>query len=459
MRRAASLPDMGQAGNGAIFRWLLRVSLPIMASNFIQTVYNLTDAFFLGKLGAAELSAPTIAFSVIFFLVVFGFALAMAGTTLIAQSKGKNDQEKVDFYLGQTTTLLLSIGVFLSVVGVLIAGPLLRLLQTPSDVFAYARDYITIIFAGLPLMFGFFILQAGMQGIGNTITPLWVQAISVGLNVGLDPLLIFGIGFFPAMGVRGAAVATVIARCIGSAIAFWILIRGDRGLRLRLRHMVPKKESVLLMLRIGIPASIGHGVSALGFTVLQGIVNVFDTAVIAAFGVGNRIVSLFNMPAMGISRATTTIVGQSLGAKRPDLTMRSVWIAVAMVLGFLVPAMTFTFFFGRYFVRFFVDDAATIGYGVMLFRIVSPSVVFFGVFMILTGAFQGSGDTKPIMVMNIARLWALRVPLAYLLAIALGIGPTGIWLSMFISNIVVSAFGLYWFRRGTWMHAVRTDEV
>lgn len=442
-----------------IFSSLIKIAFPLMLSSLLQTLYNITDAFFLGKLGKEELSAPTIAFNIIFFLVIFGMGMSMAGTTLIAQSKGKGDDRKVDFYLGQTAVILLIFSVVLSVIGILATDPLLYLLQTPPEVFEHTHNYMIIIMAGLPFMFGFFVLQGSLQGIGNTVTPLWVQAITIVINVVLDPLMIFGLLFFPPLGVVGAALATLIARSIASIIALYILFKGNKGIKLRFSDMIPRKESVLLFLRIGLPASIGQALSALGFTVLQGLVNYFGTAVIAAFGVGNRIISLYNQPAMGISRATTTLVGQSVGAKDINRARRVVRVSVLAILAFLIPATSLTFFWGNYFVKFFVNDPETIWWGEILFKIVSPSVIFFGLFTVVNGAFQGAGDTKPIMFMSIARLWVIRVPLAFLLALMFNLGPLGIWIAMFVSNISVSLFGIAWFRRGRWVYAVDVDKI
>lgn len=440
-------------------RLLLKIALPLMAGNLVQTLYNLTDAFFLGKLGKAELSAPTIAFPIIFFLILFGIGLSMAGTTLIAQAKGRGDDERVDFYVGQATSLMIIVSCVMACAGILLAKPLLILLQTPVNVFAFTFDYMIIIFTGLPFMFGFLILQSTMQGIGRTVVPLVLQVFTVALNVALDPLLIFGVGPFPAMSVRGAAVATVIARGIGSMVAFVLLLRGRYGLRLRREHMRLDGKTVRLFLRIGLPSSFGQAVSALGFTVLQGIVNSFGTAVIAAFGVGNRLISLFNMPAMGISRATTTLVGQNLGARDVDNAKATIRLSILINQAFLIPCMILVFFYGNEFVRFFVNDPETIRYGAQLFRVVAPSVVFFGFFHATTGALQGAGDTRPVMYLNIARLWALRIPVVYLLAYVVGLGPASIWWGMFVSNMVTAAAGMFYLRKGTWVTALNPGEV
>ena len=308
-------------------------------------------------------------------------------------------------------------------------------------------------------MFGFLVLQSTMQGIGRTVVPLVLQVFTVALNIALDPILIFGVGAIPALGVQGAAYATVIARDIGSTIAFLILFRGKYGLHLTFQNMRPHRSSIRLLLRIGLPSSLGQAVSALGFTVLQGIVNSFGTPVIAAFGVGNRLISMFSMPPTGISRATTTLVGQNLGAGDVKKARNAVVLGILVIQAFLLPAMTLTFFYGSSFIRFFVDDPETMRYGAELFRIVAPSVVFFGLFHAVTGALQGAGDTRPVMYLSIARLWLLRVPLAYMLCFMLNLGAVGIWWAMFISNVVTAAAGLLYLKRGTWTGALDQREV
>ncbi len=430
-----------------------------MLNNLLQMLLNLADAFYLGKLGAAAVSAPTISFNLIFFLVVFGMSFGMAGTTLIAQSKGKGDRERVDFYLGQTTTVLMSMSVVIATVGVTLGGSILRLMQVPEDAFEFTRQYMTIIFAGMPIMFVGFILRSALQGVGNSVTPLIVQSIAIGLNLILDPLVIFGIGPFPRLEVAGAAYATVFSRLVASIVALSILVRGRRGIRLQLRHMKPDWHAIKRLASIGLPASIGQGLSAFGFTVLQGVVNTFGTAVVAAFGIGNRIVGLFNMPALGFSQATTALVGQRLGAKRKDQAVTVVKQSVITIAIFIVSGMTLTFFFGSSFIRFFVSDPEVVQHGATMFRIISMSVVLFALFTVTIGAFQGGGDTKPVMFLNIGRLWGLRLPVAYLLAIVLNWGPDGIWWSIFFSNLVTAVAGFLVLRRGRWLSKINPDAI
>ncbi len=438
---------------------LIKLALPIMLGNFFQMLYNLADTFFLGKIGKEALSAPSISMNLIFFMIVFAFGFSNAGTTLISQSKGKGDRDRMDFYLGQMTSLILAIAVLISILGIIFTDSLLVLMQVPEDTFEYTSSYLRIIFSGIPFMFMSFVLRSSLQGIGNSLTPLLVQSLTVVLNIILDPILIFGFGPVPSMTVRGAAYATVFSRIVASAVGVAILLRGRRGIKLKFRNMKPDRKAMKLLLKIGIPASVGQGISALGFTVLQGVVNSLGSAVIAAFGVGNRIIGLFNMPAMGISQATAVLVGQQLGAKNHSGAWKVVKHSFITIFVFITLGMSLTFFKGSSVVRFFVNDPEVIRHGVMLFRIVSPSVIFFAMFTVSTGVFQGAGDTKPVMIFNIIRLWGIRVPLVYFLVACTSLGAVSIWTGMFVSNLLVSIAGFILLSRGRWLYKINPDEI
>jgi len=422
-----------------------------MAGNFMQTLYNLADTWFLGRLGPAQLSAPGISFNLLFLLTVVGGGFSSAGLTLIAQAKGRNDQDKQEFYLGQLVSFMALSSLVLAT-PVLLALPLIfRLLQVPPEVFGYALDYLRILLAAMPLTFLYFAFQNIMQGMGDSVTPFLIQAVTVTLNIFLNWLFIFGNWGFPRLEVAGAALGTLISQAIAVLVGFIILQKGVKGVRLRRKYLRPQPKSLGLLMSIGIPSAIGQSSSALGFTVLQGIVNSLGTPVIAAFSVGNRIINLFMLPALGMSQAVTVLIGQKIGAREKGQALQVLRYGVVTIFMFISVGMTFTFFRGESFVRFFIEDPQVQALGQDLFRIVSPSVVLFALFTVILGAFQGAGDTKPIMAMNMVRLWGLRVPIAWVLVIGIGIGPIGIWISMLISNLVTALMGFYLLATRPWM--------
>lgn len=440
----------------SIRKRMLVIALPVVANNLIEVLYNLVDAFFLGKLGTAEISAPSIAFSIQLFLIVFGMGISGAGMTLIARAKGQGDKERMGFYMNQALLFLLCISLVLSTLGLLVSGPLLRLLGTPPEVLGFALVFMRISLLGLPFSFVYYAFQASHTAIGDSFSPLRVHLFSIGLNAVLDPFLIFGIGPFPALGVAGAAIATVFSQGVAALLCLSILARGRGGLKLSWAQMRPRREAWVLLAEIGLPSSLGQGLSSLGFTVLQGAVNGFGPAAIAAFGVGNRITGLFDLPARGIANATTALAGQALGAGDEARARRTVRVGLVACLVFMAPLLVASVLWGGDLVRFFVDDPEAIRLGDIMFKVTSPSVLMFGLFLVLTGAFQGAGATKVIMVLAIVRLWVLRVPLAYILARLSSAGPLSIWYAMFVSNSLTALAGFIYYRRGAWLGALKS---
>ncbi|QEN06693.1 MATE family efflux transporter [Oceanispirochaeta crateris] len=434
---------------------LLKVAIPVMMANGAETIYNLTDSWFLGQLGPREVSAPSIAFNLIMLIILAGLGISAAGSTLISRAIGQSDRKKAEFFLGQVCSLLILTSLVIAVVGWFLAGPFLRAVQTPPDLYGLTVEYLRIICLGVPFMYGFFSLQSAMEGTGNTAASLRIQLLAVAVNIPLDAILIFGVGSIPSLGVRGAALATVLSRGVAAISAFVILLRGHQGIRLNLPNLRFDSVALRLLLKVAVPSSLSQMASTLGFTVLQGLVNSFGTAVIAAFGIVNRIHALFYMPVQGLARGSATLVGQSLGAEEPLRARKTVTTGVVLALMYIIPGMIFCYYYGAHFIRFFVNDPGVIKEGSQLFRIMSPSVIVFAVFMILAGAFQGAGDTRSLMMMHVGRLWVFRLPLAWLLAFPLGLGIRGIWYAMVFSNLMITFIGILRFKSGRWVHALK----
>jgi putative MATE family efflux protein len=439
---------------GSIPGALLRLSLPVMATFLLQTLYNMADAFWLGKLGREAISAPGISFPILFFFVSLGAGFSVAGTALVSQYIGSGQRGQANLAAGQTFIFLLMGAVIISLAGVLASGSILRLMQTPTDVFSNAHLYLRILFAGIPFMAISFVYGGIMRGAGDAITPMIIDISTNLLNILLDPFFIFGWGFFPRMEVSGAAVVTVGCRFLASAACIGLLVSGARGLKVRWPQLRPRWNYLGRITRIGMPAAIGQSGASLGFMVTQGFVNSFGSAVVGAFTVAVRVIHVINVPGMGFSAGTSALVGQNLGADQVRRAEKTVWWGVGMVAVFLAVGCSILVFSSEPIIRLFIDDPEVIAEGIVLFRVISYSVFFFGIIMVVFGAFQGSGKTTPVMILSLSRLWLLRVPLAYLLSFVLAWGHLGIWWGMFISNVVISIVGLFWFKKGTWKQKV-----
>jgi putative MATE family efflux protein len=442
---------------GPMTRHLLAVAWPVSVSFLVQTLYNLIDAFWLGKLGKTALVAPTITMNIVFVGIALAMGLGQAGTTLVSQYKGAGRPNRMAAAAGQSLLLQLAAGSLFAGLGLIFAAPLLRLLQTPPDAFAETLVYLRWILMGVPLMFIFHVYQGIFFGLGDTVSPMRVNIISVVVNLILDPILIFGWGPVPALGVAGAAVATVLARGLASLLALRELLAG-RGFRLRPQDLRWDGPMFRKLVRVGLPLSLGQTATSLGFTLLIGIVNGFGSSVTAAFGVGHRVIMMVSVPAMGLGQANATAVGQNLGAGFPDRASLSVRRSALLITAVLLPLTTLTYFYGGSVTHLFIDDPEVVAYGGDLFRITSFSVFAFSLILVLFGAFQGAGKTVPVMVVNTARLWAIRIPATLLLTRWADWGPNGLWWAMNLSNLIAGGAALVWFLRGDWRKPVIAQQ-
>jgi len=442
---------------GPMTRHLLAVAWPVSVSFLVQMLYNLVDAFWLGKLGRAALVAPTISMNVVFIAIALAMGLGQAGTTLVSQYRGAGRPEDMGRAAGQSLLLQVVLGSVLAAAGLLAAPAILRLLDTPADSFDATATYLRCVLAGVPLMFVFHVYQGIYTGLGDTVGPMRINVATVLLNTVLDPLLIFGWGPVPALGVAGAALATVAARGVAAALAVRALT-GAGGFRLRAADLRPDAAVLRRLLRIGLPLSVGQTVTSLGFTLLIGIVNGFGSAATAAFGVGHRVVLTISVPAWAMAQANATAVGQNLGARLPGRAALSVRTSALLIAAVLAPLCAAVFLLAAPLTRIFVDDPQVVAYGRELLRITSPSVFLFSLILVMFGAFQGSGQTVPVMVVNVGRLWLVRIPFTWLLAVRLELGPSGLWWAMNLSNVIAGAAALAWFLRGDWKRPVSLTE-
>lgn len=459
---------------GNLWKTLIVLSLPIMLSNFMQTFYNLTDAFWLGKLGenAREaVSVAGIAFPIVFFLSSFGFGFVVAGTALIAQYKGAGNLEMVKDVVGQFIIILIIFSILYLTFSIFFLDWILEILQVPAEILETSKQYIFIILIGMVFMFGFQSYQSFAHGLGDTVSPMKVQLISVGLNVILDPIFIFGFAFIPRLETVGAAYATLIARIVAAILAVVyikkkipIIIPGKANLKF-------EPTMMKRIIKISIPASLGQSMTSFGFLLLQGFVNSFGTVVISVFSIGNRLNGFFMMPAMGVSNALASIVGQNLGANKVDRAERSVKRAMALVMVIMLFGCSMLFFFGAYLTKFFIADQEVVSIGIRMFRVTAIATLEFSVLFVFMGAFNGAGHTRETMILNIVRLWGLRIPFVLLLSgkaaefiswqplepiLAFFAKPLAetpydaLWFSMVISNLITAIWAIIIYKRGHW---------
>ncbi|PCR90334.1 MATE family efflux transporter [Natrinema ejinorense] len=441
--------------SGGIAKPLFYLSLPIIVTNLLQTAYNLIDTFWLGQYSTEALAAISFAFPMVFLLISVGMGLSVAGSVLVAQHIGADEESEAEYAASQTVALSLLGAVILGGIGYTYVEELLGLLGASQDVLPLATDYMQVISLGMPFMFGFFVFIALMRGYGDTITPMLVMFGSVLLNVVLDPFLIFGWGPFPRLGIEGAAIATVFSRSLALIVGLAIMFRGTRGVQIRLRQMRPDLTFARKLVGIGFPASIEGMGRALSINLLLVIVGLFPTYVVAAYGIGTRVFSVIFLPAIAVARGVETMTGQNVGADKPDRAEAAADFAARTMFVVLGALGVVAWLGARPITAVFTNDQQVIEAGVTFLQYVAPSFGFIGVMRAYNGSFRGTGKTLTAAAIVLVTYALVRLPIAYGLAQA--IDYRGIWIAFAVSNVFGAALAYGWYRRGTWREADVTD--
>lgn len=430
--------------NNPIWKSLILLAWPIIISNLLQTIYNLTDAFFLGKLGPQEFSAPTVSFPIIFVFISLASGFSHAGASMVAQYTGMKNKKAAEKAAAQTILTVGVVATGIMIFGYIFAGRFLSLMSVTPDIYNYALTYLRIIIISLPFTFLTELLGGIFRGWGNSYIALRFNFIAIIMNIILDPLLIFGLG----LGVYGAAVATLISRGTMSIIFLTIIIKGKLGFRIHLKDFLPDFSFIKKVLTIGLPSSLGQSVTAFGFTVIIGVVSRFGAEVISGYGVGNRITSMIVMFAIGISLASSSMVAQFVGAGETKKASKTIKTAAAFTFFSVSFFSVLLFFFGHNVTRFFINDPKVIEIGGIFFSLISFSLPFFATMSVFLEALRGTGHTIQSTIVDLTRLWCVRVPLVLVLSNLYGFH--GIFYAMIISNIAALIIALIFFNVGSW---------
>lgn len=448
---------------GSLARPLFHLAWPIVTIQLLQVTYNLADTVFLGWYDPTAVAAISLGFPILFLLLSVAGGFTTAAAILVAQYTGAEGSEDAGRIAGQAIAFvgLLSIG--LGILGVLVTDPLLELIPadpaTGAEVLPLMSDYLTIVFLGTPFIFGFYVFTALMRGYGDTQTPMRIMAISVAINVVLDPIVIFGLGPAPELGIEGAAMASVFSRGLATVAGMYVLFRTNRGPDIGRSDLRLELPTVREIVRIGTPTALEQSMVAVAMVLLTALVALFAPPVAAAYGVVNRLVSLVVLPAIGVGQATETVVGQNLGAKQPDRAERAVWLGSVVVGGTMLVVAIVAAAFPEPIVAAILGadsehTAESIRLGSQYLRIRSIEFVFMGVLQVVLGGFRGAGNTKHALAVALLILWVARLPATYGLAIVLDWGTMGIWIGMSVGDIVGALVAIPWFMRGTWRESV-----
>lgn len=443
---------------GSILKGLVALALPIIAANLLQTGYQLVDAFWVGQLGANAVAAVSISFPVNFLLISLSSGFAFAGTILVAQYAGAKNFNMVNHVATQTLTMVVIVSIILSTIAWNLSPDILRLLGVEEVIFEDANIFQKTIFAGLVFNFGFIMFQSLMRGIGEVRIPLYINAATLGLNFILDPLFIYGWGPVPAYGVTGAAVSTLVTVSLSAFTGVFILWKGKTDIKLSTKNFKFDIPLLKKAFKLGAPSSMEISARALGLTIMTGIAAKFGTSVLAAYGVGSRLLSFVVIFGLGLLHASSTFVGQNMGAKQVERAEKGATYAAWIGFCTLTLIGIIFFFMAEPLVRAFLDSTDyVVGMGVDFLKITSLTFGFMGAQLALVGTLRGSGNTVESMILTIIGIWVIQFPFAWITTEMESFQEYGVWWSFPVSYVIPCILTVIWFKMGKWKEKKLVD--
>jgi len=434
-------------------RAVFLLAVPMVLELVLESTFAVVDIFFVGKLGSSAVATVGLTETMLFLLYAIGMGLAMAVTAVVARRIGEAKQEEAAVTAVQAIWLALLASVPFAIAGIVFAQDLLRLMGADEWTLTHGYPYMQWALGGNAVIMLLFTINAIFRGAGDASAAMRVLWVANALNIVLDPLLIFGFGPIPGLGVEGAAIATTIGRGVGVLVQLWILFRGSQHLRVLRSQLTWQGAIIWNIVRTSFG---GIGQMIVGMTswiFLMRILADIGSEAVAAATIAIRIMMFTMMPAWGMSNAAATLVGQNLGAGKPERAESAVWRTGCYNMVYLLAVSVAYFTLPHELMSIFSADATVIEIGAEWLRILSYSLFVYGWWMVSAQAFNGAGDTATPTWINLVFFWLIQIPLSWLLAIGLDWQHSGVFWGVFFSETSVGLFTLWLFTRGKWKTA------
>lgn len=434
--------------NGNMLQAILSIAIPVVINSFLQTMYNLTDTYWLGKIGTEQLAAINLVTPVQNIILNFGTGITVAGSVLIAQYIGARDDENAKSMANQIFACAMIFAIVCAGVCFVATPSIVRWLGADGITFGYGTIYLQIVVLDMPLLYTINIYNAIHQAQGDTVRPMLLNFLGILINIVLDPLLMITLG----LNIKGAALATLLAKLPSALIAFWALTRRTQTVYLDIRHLRFEKEKLLSIFRVGLPTAIGGSTMQLGFLLMSKNVYKYGTQAMAAYGIGNKVNGLITLPSNGIGSAVATIVGQNIGAHQYDRAergyklSRNISVVFLFIGGFILSRAPIS----RSIVSIFSDNDAVIGMAADFLSIMAFWCWTNGIHNATSGLFQGTGHTEVTMIIDATRLWVFRFLTLFVCETVFHMGVRSIWYSVVVSNGISAAILYLLYRMNIW---------
>ncbi len=434
--------------SGSMIRAILTLAIPVVINSFLQTMYNLTDTYWLGKLGTEELAAINLVTPVQNIVINFGTGITVAGSVLIAQYLGAKEDDKARSMANQIFTCAMIFSVVCATVCALSTPAIVTWLGAEGETWQHARTYLQLVVLDMPFLYMVNMYAAINQAQGDTVRPMFLNLFGISLNMILDPLLMIVLH----LGAAGAALATVISKAVPAVVAFILIHDKKKDVYLQLSKLKFEKQMLKSILVVGLPTAIGGSTMQFGFLLLTRSVLKYGTQAMAAYGIGNKVNGLITLPSNGIGSAVATIVGQNVGAKQLERAEHGYKLSrrISVIFLFCGGMILSRAPISTAIVSIFSEDAQVIAMAADFLSIMAFWCFTNGVYNSTMGLFQGSGHTEVTMIVDAARLWVFRFATIFVCEELLHMGVRSIWFSVVVSNAICAAILWMVYKTGYW---------
>jgi putative MATE family efflux protein len=435
---------------GSIGRAIFLLSVPMVLEMAMESLFGIVNVFWVARLGKEQAAAVGVTEALLTIVFTVALGLSMGTTAMVARRIGEKDPEGAARAAEQSILLGILVSIPIGLAGIAFSQQLFKAMNAEAAVSAVGGGYMAVIFGANFVIMLLFLINAIFRGAGDAAIAMRALWLGNAINLILDPCLIFGLGPFPELGVTGSAIATTIGRGCGVIYQFTRLFGGTSRVPVRWDRMKPDFGMMKHIVRISLGGMFQFLVATAAWMLLMSIIGMFGSAAQAGYTIAIRIIIVTILPSWGMSNAAATLVGQNLGARKPERAEKSVWLAGHSNAVFLTLVAIVFIIFAEPLIRIFTQDPTVIPHGVNALRYISYGYTFYGYGMVMAAAFNGAGDTYTPTVINLICFWAIQIPLAYVLARWTGMGPTGIFLAITIAESVLAVVAMLMFKRGRW---------
>ncbi len=435
---------------GKLGRAILLLSIPMVLEMSLESIFAVADIFFVSKLGPQAVATVGITESLITIVYAIAIGLAMATTAVVSRRIGEKDHEGAAKASVQAIIVAFIASLPIALIGIFFSSELLGFMGAEEVIISEYSNYTSIMIGFNVVIMLLFVINAIFRGAGDASISMRVLWLANGLNIVLDPILIFGWWIFPELGIKGAALATVIGRGTGVLFQLYILIGDSSRIKILKSHLVIQWDIIKNLIRVSIGGIFQWIIATSSWVILVKILSSYGSIVVAGYTIAIRIFIFSILPSWGMSNAAATLVGQNLGANKPSRAEKSVWTVSGINMVFLGIVGILFYTFADFLMQLFTGDQQVIEVGAKCLQIISYGYLAYAFGMVVIQAFNGAGDTKTPTIINFICFWLVEIPLAYFLAKELGWAQEGVFYSIVIAETLLGIIGLILFKQGKW---------